>query len=102
MTSGKWASSNRRAELPPDWARRRDRRLAADGWRCRWLVEGTRCTALATDIDHVEGSNDHRHENLQSLCAEHHKIKTAAEAVEARRTKKARARLPTEEHPGFL
>jgi len=55
---------------------------------CQWRdEEGTQCTHLATDIDHIVphrgnwflfiGGTDY--ENLQGLCHEHHSIKTARE-----------------------
>lgn len=98
-----WSSSNRRAELPPDWGARRDRRLRADAWRCRQILEdGSRCTALATEVDHAVHRDDHRHDSLQSLCKDHHAQKTAQEGVQGRQAKKDRAKLPPDAHPGFL
>lgn len=44
---------------------------------------------------------DHRDIHLQSLCPDHHKIKTQAEAAAARATIRAKARHPAEPHPGL-
>lgn len=80
-----WAGSNRRAELPKDWPRRRARILKRDGYRCTHTEDGRRCLADATDVHHVGDRDDHDETNLASLCAPHHWAETAAEAAQARR-----------------
>lgn len=99
MTSGRWAGSDRKARLPSDWDERRAFALRRDGWRCCAMTAYGRCAQIATDVDHVQRGDDHSYANLQSLCAEHHRIKTAAEAVEARREKYTTPRRPPERHP---
>ena len=103
-----WSTSDRRSRLPANWRIVREQALERDGYRCVALVreEGRRprrCTERATDVDHRERGDDHRLENLQSLCEEHHDAKTQAEAGEARSAKRAeihkRLRPPREEHP---
>jgi len=74
-----WSGSNRRAELPKDWGRRRRRVLRRDGYRCR------RCGKPATDVDHVVPGDDHSDGNLQALCSDCHDAKTLEEAAAARR-----------------
>lgn len=99
MTSGQWKGSKRRDELPPDWPAIRRRQLERDGYRCRdTLHDGSRCPEVATDVDHMGSKWDHS--RLQSLCADHHKKKTAQQGVQARRDRKEAARRPPERHPG--
>lgn len=75
-----WAGSTRRSRLPPDWERRRRTVLARDEI-CRLCND-----ALSTEVDHIKPGDDHSLDNLQGVCQECHKDKTAAEAAEARRT----------------
>lgn len=96
-----WEGSTRKARLPADWAARRRRVLARDGWRCVAVDDtGARCSLAATDVDHVKRGDDHSEDNLQSLCPWHHGKKSAHEGVEARRPRPARLR-PREPHPAF-
>lgn len=100
---GNWEGSTRGQRLPKDWARTRRRILERDGHQCtRVLNNGTRCTAQATDVDHIlndaaGGSNDDH--NLASLCAAHHNTKTSSEGNAARW--RHRAQRPTSKHPGL-
>lgn len=78
-----WSGSTRRQRLPPDWDRRRRSILARDptcqdGRVCQGL-------ALSTEVDHILAGDDHSLANLQGICHQCHKAKTAAEAAEARR-----------------
>lgn len=93
-----WNTSDRRARLPSDWHRLRLSILRRDNYRCR--IGSTGCSGVATDVDHILRGDDHRPENLQAACSVCHRKKTVAEAVEARRNKKARIKRPTERHPG--
>lgn len=100
MTGG-WAGSDRRAELPPNWnSEIRPAILLRDGYRCRWLTHGTRCGRQANQVDHIKPGNDHRPENLQALCAEHHAAKSSAEGNAARWA--VRQRRAPEAHPGLI
>ena len=93
-----WEGSNRRAQLPPDWARRRQACLDAAGGRCEQLLpSGRRCPRPATDADHKNDPNDH--DDLQALCSTHHKRKTSQEAREGKARKGSWTREP-EAHPG--
>ena len=99
--------SKRRSELPPDWPQIRAKRLKRDGGQCTWRLplSGERCPRAATDVDHRDQSknDDHSQGNLQSLCSDHHKKKTAQEGVWGRRKRKgspSRRRQP-EAHPGI-
>lgn len=97
-----WEGSDRRARLPSNWPAIRAQRLALDGHRCTWMVDGQRCTAAATDVDHRDAkTDDHRIEALRSLCRDHHAAKSSAEGNAAQAAKRARLRLPEEDHPGL-
>lgn len=100
--SGRWADSNRKAELPPDWDTViRPAILARDGYRCvASLRDSSRCIESATDVDHIIPGNDHSPANLQSLCGWHHKRKSAREG-QAARTPTPPLRRPPERHPGL-
>jgi hypothetical protein len=101
VTSGRWASSDRRAELPLDWAQRRLLRKAIAGGRCEWRYpNGGRCRAPGTDADHWERPDAHDVEDLRWLCADHHRWKTQREALKARLAIKASVKRRQERHPG--
>ena len=73
-----WEGSERSAELPPDWRRRRKYVLERDPICC--ICED----ALSTEVDHIVPGSDHSYENLQGVCAPCHKAKTQREAADAR------------------
>ncbi|MGW4028237.1 HNH endonuclease [Streptomyces sp. NPDC004838] len=99
--SGGWAGSNRRAELPPNWAREiRPAILQRDQYRCRWDEAGRPCGHAANQVDHIGDKHDHRPENLQALCEHHHAIKTSRQGNAARWAETARR--PPEKHPGLI
>ena len=98
---GRWAGSQRRQQLPPDWPRTRRRILLRDGYRC--TEKG--CIRRASHVDHVVpaylgGSDDD--ENLTSLCPPHHLAKSSREGADAARAARARARRAPVKHPGLL
>ena len=77
--------------------------MRLDGYRCCWrLATGGRCPEPATDVDHIDRGDVHEMWNLQSLCAEHHALKSSQEGNEAQAKKRADARLPPEEPPGVV
>jgi len=109
MPNGKWRTSGRRAQLPPDWPQR----CAAAR-----QIYGTACYICghpgASDTDHVIPGDDHRTENLRPACGtgcQHcaaerrtpcHPAKSSREgglAAQAARPKRAR---PPEPHPGII
>lgn len=99
-----WDTSRRRSQLPPDWAQLRKQVFARADHRCEHVESsGQRCTAAATDCDHIKRGNNHALENLQGLCRTHHAQKTQQESRQAwnKRYIEARKRSP-EEHPGAL
>ncbi|NGO68244.1 HNH endonuclease signature motif containing protein [Streptomyces boncukensis] len=98
--SGGWAGSDRRSELPADWPQRRALVLDRDGHRCRWHEHGVACGKHATEVDHIKPGNDHRPENLQVLCTDHHAIKSSREGNAARWA--VRRQRPAERHPGLI
>lgn len=75
-----WESSNRRAELPPDWEKRKRRVKRRDGNRCVICGSSDRL-----EVDHIDDPDDHSDENLQTLCHRHHMQKTQREAAAGRR-----------------
>lgn len=95
-----WSSSTRARRLPNDWKRRRLAVLERDGWRCTRLVDGKRCTARATEVDHVHRGDDHRLENLAALCTDCHRVKTQAEAAAGRHRHRMHRELDA--HPGLV
>ncbi|MCV7150677.1 HNH endonuclease [Mycolicibacterium pyrenivorans] len=60
------------------------------------------CTGKATDVDHRRRGNDHSLQNLQSVCSTCHKQKTAKESAARKAALKARAKRPTQRHPGAI
>jgi 5-methylcytosine-specific restriction protein A len=93
-----WEGSNRRAQLPPDWARRQAACIANAGGQCQQtLPSGARCPRDATDADHKGDPLDH--DNLQALCPAHHKRKTSGEAQQGKARRGSWTREP-EAHPG--
>ncbi|TSB25294.1 HNH endonuclease [Streptomyces benahoarensis] len=98
-----WAGSGRRVQLPSDWAVRRLSVLKRDGFQCRGVLRdtGVRCTAPATDVDHIVPGDNHNPANLQALCRWHYARKSSAEGAAARRRPVSRRR-PVGRHPGDL
>lgn len=106
MTSGRWASSNRKAELnaEPDFPARRLAAIRAAGGRCQArLPSGRRCPRPANQGDHVIAGDPRS--PIQALCEHHHALKSAQEGVAARREtakKLRRNRKQPPKHPGAL
>lgn len=76
-----WSGSTRRAELPPDWARRRRQRFEQDDWTC--TEPG--CThhdptGRTLECDHIGDKHDHRIESLRTKCKPHHLTHTLDQA----------------------
>ncbi len=98
--TGRWADSDRRERLPPNWSALVAAVKQRAGGRCEWrLKSGARCPRRGTDVDHRRRGDDHRLTNLQLLCVKHHKDKTAREAAAARATKKVAGKLKAAPHP---
>lgn len=96
-----WESSDRKSELPQDWALRRMRVLRRDSYRCQARDStGRACGEWANQCDHIEPGNNHDLDNLQALCAWHHARKSSREGVAARRPRARQSREP-EPHPAF-
>ncbi len=96
-----WATSNRRAELPADWPKRRQACLDTAGGRCEQILpSGARCPRPATDADHKSDPNNH--DDLQALCRKHHNDKTSKEAHAARAKKGSKNRPAERRHPGRI
>ncbi len=101
--SGKWASSNRRDELPHNWQQVRDEVRRRAGGQCETITDGNRCPNKGTDCDHINDRNDHRSEACQWICGAHHALKTGEEATAALRALNAKLAHPATRsvHPGL-
>jgi 5-methylcytosine-specific restriction enzyme A len=101
MSSG-WADSDRKQELPADWPQLRRAVIARDK-TCRWRVGSRRgpvCGRPGNQVDHISPGSDHSLENLQLLCEDHHKLKSAREGRAAQVAMRKAAYQP-EGHPAF-
>lgn len=78
-----WAGSTRKERLPSDWLGRRSQVLRRDDFKCQWRIGSGRCSRYASDVDHVVRGDDHSFGNLQSLCSEHHRLKSGREGAAA-------------------
>lgn len=78
----------------PRWKQIRLAVLKRDGFQCTAINGNTneRCTSRATDVDHVKGHSDDL-DNLASLCAHHHRVKTSAETYEKNKAQRDAAML---------
>lgn len=98
---GQWQGSDRRDRLPSNWDTEiRPAILKRDSYRCRWIEHNQRCTARATDVDHINRGDDHRPQNLRALCAPHHARKSSAEGNQAKAQRKTLMLRPQRPHPG--
>lgn len=95
-----WAGSTRRHHLPHNWPAIRARILTRDGYQCTWTEHGDRCPNPATDVDHIVPGNDHRDQNLRSLCRYHHRWKSSSEGGRASAAARPSRYRPAEPHPG--
>ena len=90
-----------RRDLPPNWhqlvaACKRDA-----GGRCEWILpSGRRCPREGTDADHY--GKPWEHQKLRWLCAHHHKLRTAAQALAARTRGGTPKKTTPKRHPGQL
>lgn len=114
--AGTWKTdptSWRTAPRPKGWKNLRTQVIARDGGRCTWVQDfsdgGTwrngahpkRCPTPGTDVDHIGDPTDHSLGNLRLLCSDHHRGRTARQAVAARQARAA-ARAPRpRRHPGL-
>ena len=92
--SGRWASSNRRSQLPADWPKLRQQVKHRAGNRCEARAHVPDCDGLGAECDHVNGRDDHSLANLQWLSTPCHKAKTQADKPSHKR--------PAPQHPGVI
>lgn len=91
-----WASSQRRAELPPGWSSRIVPRILQRDPTCRLQLRG--CTNVSTEVDHIGDKHDHSDANLRGLCHPCHAKRTHEQSLAARPSR----RRPAERHPGVM
>ena len=96
-----WQGSTRRKRLPKNWPQIVAAIKRRDQGRCQATRHHPHCTGAGTDVDHINGDDDHRLEALQLLSAACHRAKTAREAAERNRARTA-ARTRPEPHPGAI
>lgn len=101
--SGRWADSDRKAHLPPNWRSLRQQRFAIDDWTC--VDCGHRDSSGASlECDHIGDRDDHRIEQLRTRCGRRandcHGKRTRAQAAAARAARPTRLR-PPRPHPGL-
>lgn len=96
-----WATSDRRGRLPRDWVQRRQEVFRIHSRQCYIAEGGRRCTAEATEVDHVNAGDDHSYENLRPICHQHHKSKSSSEGWRAMNRKKKAARSRAEKKYGW-
>jgi 5-methylcytosine-specific restriction endonuclease McrA len=94
-----WSSSDRRAHLPRNWQALRLRVFDRDGYLCQ--IAGPTCTGLATEVDHINGRDNHGMGNLRAVCSRCHKARTNVDAKAAQAIVRARGKRPPEPHPGI-
>lgn len=95
-----WGSkSGRTSPLPDKWRFIRANVLKRDKYQCQWVREdtGLLCLERATDVDHIDDPDNHKHSNLQSLCSWHHDQKTASQGGRANAAKYKKPKS----HPGI-
>lgn len=91
-----WSSSNRRQQLPDDWAVRRRKVIEV----AKGVCELAGCTSPATEVDHVQAGGSDSFANLQALCEHHHSQKSAQEGHARLKELRALTKRKPEEHPG--
>lgn len=93
--------STDRPPLPPDWGQRRMLVFRRDGRLCKLAYPGI-CTRAATEVDHIDGNDNHNLTNLRSVCHDCHGERTKQQAADGLRAAWAQTRVPREKHPGLL
>lgn len=98
-----WSTSDRKQELPADWAKIRLRIGARDRWSCQFIEAGSKCGDRANQCDHIEPGGPHEDWNLRMLCEYHHARKSSGEGGRARAAAIAAMKLkhqrPEEKNP---
>ena len=95
MTEGSW----RTTPLPPNWYRLRSAcKRNADGQCQAPDRDGNRCTQPGNEAHHAGRADEH--DNLQWLCAWHHRRITTMQAAAGKQGKWTDTR-PAEKHPGL-
>jgi 5-methylcytosine-specific restriction endonuclease McrA len=105
MIRRSWQGSTRKARLPSDWARLRERVLIRDGYRCQAIIDGQRHGVYGNQVDHIDRTGPDEEWNLQTLCRPCHDAKSSREgglaSSAARRARGWLRARPPEPHPGL-
>ncbi len=97
-----WSGSDRRSQLPRNWAAIRRRIIRRDEGRCTALYsDGRRCELPGTDVDHIVPGDDHRDVNLRLLCPWHHQHKSSSEGGTAAALTRVSIHKPRPAHPAL-
>lgn len=102
-----WSNEgSRQRTTTPAHRARRLRVLARDNYTCQ--IRGPHCTTTAVHCDHIRNvlsfpnpADAESDSNCQAACIPCHGGKTAQEGNAALAAKRARLKLPTEQHPGI-
>ena len=98
-----WSSSNRRTQLPANWADLRRQAKARANSICEHHTNGVRCTNTGTELHHTADNTDHRLEVLEWICRSCHRTETQRQARAAQTARYTTARKrKAEAHPGQL
>lgn len=91
---------NPKRVLPRDWSARKLRVFREKGRVCTLAYDV--CLGWATEVDHIDDSDDHGIANLQPVCSECHDVKTRKQSKLAARAKADLLHPRAEKHPGLL
>ena len=93
----------RRLPASREWQRIRQAVAKRAGYQCESLMrDGSRCTFVGAECDHIADRNDHSMQNLQWLCSWHHAMKTKREARAGVMAARARNMPREPKHPGLI
>lgn len=96
-----WGTDSRKRTSTPQHRAQRLRILARDNHQCQ--LRYSCCIGRANEMDHegnhASGGSD-ADANMQAVCRPCHLRKSSAEGHQAQAIRRARLKLPVEDHPG--
>lgn len=99
MPVSNWGQqTRRRQELPPNWGHIRRQILQRDHHTC------VLCGREGNQVDHINGPQDHRPQNLRTLCEQCHNRVTSRQGGTSYRKGHRRRKHPRrapEQHPAL-